>query len=206
MNVETSAARERVLETAERLFSEQGYAAVTLRDIADALKMKQASLYYHVPGGKEALYVEVMQRAMARHREGLQTAIATAEEVRGKLRAAARWLLTQPAINYGRIMQTDMPAVSEAHQAALRQSTHQALIATLAAVFAPIVERRQEPRSRAVYLAGAFLAVVETVVQLPAAFGGEPRTTMVDYLIDIMLDGLLNDPHDLANQPITKEE
>ena len=39
-----STARERVLGVAERIFSERGYRAVTLREIADELGMKKASL------------------------------------------------------------------------------------------------------------------------------------------------------------------
>lgn len=38
----TSAARERVLNVAERLFSECGYRSVTLKDIAGELRIKQA--------------------------------------------------------------------------------------------------------------------------------------------------------------------
>lgn len=52
--------RENLLDTAEQLFTSRGYTAVTLKDIAKALGIKQASLYYHFPLGKEDLYVEVM--------------------------------------------------------------------------------------------------------------------------------------------------
>ena len=47
---------QRVLDVAERLFMDRGYSAITLRDIADELGMKQASLYYHFPGGKGATF------------------------------------------------------------------------------------------------------------------------------------------------------
>jgi AcrR family transcriptional regulator len=47
---------QRVLDVAEGLFIDRGYHAITLRDIADELGIKQASLYYHFPGGKEELF------------------------------------------------------------------------------------------------------------------------------------------------------
>ena len=52
--VEVSDAKARVLEAAETLFHTRGYKAITLRDIASAVGLNHASLYHHVPGGKEA--------------------------------------------------------------------------------------------------------------------------------------------------------
>jgi AcrR family transcriptional regulator len=45
---------------AEHRLAARGYTSVTLKDIANQLGIKQASLYYHFPGGKENLYMEVM--------------------------------------------------------------------------------------------------------------------------------------------------
>ena len=70
-----SAARERVQATAERLFAERGYKAVTLRDIAQELGIRQASLYYHFPGGKEELYVTVTERGLQAHREDRKSVV-----------------------------------------------------------------------------------------------------------------------------------
>jgi AcrR family transcriptional regulator len=187
--VEATAARERVLTAAEQLFSARGYAAVTLRDIADALGIKQASLYYHVPGGKEALFVEVMLRGMERHRAGLETALrAGGADLRDQLRAAARWLLSQPPMNFGRMMQSDMPAITADHAERLRAAANRALLAPLEAAFeaAAVVDTR----AHAVYLAGAFLAIIETIHGLPEAFSPTPRIEMADYLIDVLVRGL----------------
>ena len=52
---------------------------VTMHDIASALGMKQASLYYHVPGGKEELFVEIMERSLGRHKRGLVASIEAAD-------------------------------------------------------------------------------------------------------------------------------
>jgi len=111
----SSEARERVLQQAERLFSERGYAAVTLRDIAVGLGIRQASLYYHAPGGKEALYVEVTERNLRRHHQGLERALRQAGGMRVQLRAAAHWLLSQPPMNLSRMLRSDLPAIAQAH-------------------------------------------------------------------------------------------
>ena len=72
-----SSSRATVLNAAEELFAARGYAAVTLKDIAKQLGIKQASLYYHVPGGKEDLFVEVMLRHLERRRQAFEHIIAT---------------------------------------------------------------------------------------------------------------------------------
>ena len=185
-------ARERVLLSAERLFSERGYAAVTLRDIADELGIRQASLYYHAPGGKEELFVQVTERGLERHRQGLEAAIAEAPlDLRLQLRAAARWLLSQPSINYGRMLQSDMPAISEKEAERLRLSAFVSLIAPLQKAFQQGVPADSVAATKSVHLAGAFLAIVEGLQNLPAAFlSDEPKTAMADFLIDTWLDGL----------------
>lgn len=68
----------RILDTAEDLFAKRGFAAVKLRDIASAIGMRHASLYYYAPGGKEQLYIEVMDRVLRRHRAGLEHVIVAA--------------------------------------------------------------------------------------------------------------------------------
>ena len=47
-----------ILQTAQRLFDEQGYDATSLRQIADAVGMTKAAVYYHYPA-KEHLLVEL---------------------------------------------------------------------------------------------------------------------------------------------------
>ncbi len=53
----------RILDAAERLFAQQGYAATSLRDIAAAADIQQPGLYKHF-ASKEDLYHQVYQRAL----------------------------------------------------------------------------------------------------------------------------------------------
>ncbi|MCI0521260.1 MAG: TetR/AcrR family transcriptional regulator [Chloroflexi bacterium] len=53
--------RQRIVETAEELFTEHGFRAVSIRDIARSCQISSAALYYHFPS-KEALFDEVMTR------------------------------------------------------------------------------------------------------------------------------------------------
>lgn len=192
-----SEARERVLQTAEKLFHERGYNSVSMRDIAQALGMRQASLYYHVPNGKEQLFVEVTERGLARHRLGLTEAIATAERrVEAGLRSAVRWVFSQPPLYLFKMMENDMPELSESNQRHLMRLSHESLFAPLMGIFAS-GQVRGEIRTGVdvARLTGLFLSILEGV-----AFAFRTSQTdlsavdMADEAIDILLYGLVATP------------
>ncbi len=65
MNEATTDRRGVLLEHAERLFSQRGYEATTVRDIADAMNIKAGSLYAHIET-KEDLLWEILTAAADR--------------------------------------------------------------------------------------------------------------------------------------------
>jgi len=69
-----SATRDLILDTAARLFRADGYAATSLRDIADACGMKAGSLYYHFPS-KDAIVGEVLKIGVERVGEVVRAAV-----------------------------------------------------------------------------------------------------------------------------------
>lgn len=61
---ETRSSRDEILDAAERLFAERGFAGVSMRDIVGATSLKnQASLYYHFRN-KQSLYEAVLARGL----------------------------------------------------------------------------------------------------------------------------------------------
>jgi AcrR family transcriptional regulator len=56
--------RERILDVAARLFSERGFAGTSTRDIAEALGVTKAALYYHFPS-KDAILTELVAQPLA---------------------------------------------------------------------------------------------------------------------------------------------
>lgn len=62
--LESKDTKERILDAAERLFAESGFAGVSMRDIVAETPLKnQASLYHHFQN-KEALYKAVLSRGV----------------------------------------------------------------------------------------------------------------------------------------------
>ncbi|MER7559075.1 helix-turn-helix domain-containing protein [Nocardioides sp. NPDC126508] len=56
--------REEILDIAAGLFVERGFAATSTRDIAEAVGIRQASIYYHFSTGKEEILGELLQRSI----------------------------------------------------------------------------------------------------------------------------------------------
>jgi TetR/AcrR family transcriptional regulator, cholesterol catabolism regulator len=82
--------REEVLETAARLFLEQGYAATSTTDIARELGLRRGSVYYYLDTKEELLY-ELIQR---RFSSGIEL-LARLEMVEGDELDRLRWLIEQ---------------------------------------------------------------------------------------------------------------
>lgn len=55
------ATREALLESAQALFTDKGFAATSLDDVTRAARVTKGALYHHFPGGKLALFEEVFR-------------------------------------------------------------------------------------------------------------------------------------------------
>ncbi|MGH3973382.1 MAG: TetR/AcrR family transcriptional regulator [Pseudonocardiaceae bacterium] len=71
--------RDQILDASARLFTDQGYAATSTRNIADAVGMRQASLYYHFAGKPEILE-ELLARTVRPTLDQIDKIEAVAEE------------------------------------------------------------------------------------------------------------------------------
>lgn len=78
-DTEAPATRERVLLEAARLFRHHGYAATTLREVADAAGVKAGSIYYHFES-KEEILGEVLDKGIMIVAEAVRTRIEALPE------------------------------------------------------------------------------------------------------------------------------
>lgn len=192
-----SDARQRVLDTAEKLFMTHGYSAVTLRDIADALSMKQASLYYHFPDGKEQLFVAVAQRAFERHQQGMMAAITMAQpDLRSQLAAVAAWFASQPPINLMGMLHADMPALGVEKRIQLGEAAYRALFTPLRTLFSTAQENGAIRDVHPDLLAGFFLTLLDSLTHAEGRPGAPTRQAMIAEIVKLMLDGVAN--HNVA--------
>jgi len=126
---EERTSRQHVLDCAARLFSRNGYAAVSLRGIAAESGMKAGSLYYHF-ASKDVIVTEILNIGVRRVHVAVEQALASgavgapiADRLRGAIGAHLRAL--HEAGDYTsaniRIFGQVPPAVREAHQGVRRE-------------------------------------------------------------------------------------
>lgn len=184
--------RTRILDIADALFSARGYSAVRLRDIAQAVGMRHASLYYYAPGGKQQLFVEVMDRNLRRHQAGLEQALETAgPDLRAQLYAVADWLMSQPPLNLGRMGAADMLELEPNQAQHLMQLAYDAMRG-------PLIPALERARAAGVIdlpdlnlAAMSLVSLLESAHSIPPAYLAGHRQEIGHRLIDMLLDGWL---------------
>ena len=94
--------RGRILREARLLFTAQGYAAVSMQQIADAAAVNKATLYHHFRD-KEDLFLSVMVQEFHRLATGVGEVIAEGGNLRDQLRRVAEHILASRQSDFGRL-------------------------------------------------------------------------------------------------------
>ncbi len=188
---EKSIAYERVMDAAERLFARKGYNAVTLRDIAAEVGIHHTTLYHHVPGGKEQLYIDVVERNLAHHRHGLTRAIEGASpDIRSQLRAVADWLLSQPPMDLVRLVYSDLPSIDPEQAERLSRIAFETMLLPVEAILRTAREQGVIEYEDIILAAGTFTGMIESLYAVPQRAAMKSRQAMAYEMVDILLNGL----------------
>lgn len=181
----------RVLDAAEQLFSERGFASVTLRDIASACGLTHAALYYHVPGGKSELYIAVTERLLERHRHGLAAAMEGAGAgLEGKLVAVATWLLSHPPMDLLRMTYSDMPELDERDATRLADQAFASMLMPIAQAIREAAQAGEVEADDPVLIAGGLVGMIESLHAIPERSLTRSRIEMAQELIGTFMRGL----------------
>jgi TetR/AcrR family transcriptional regulator, cholesterol catabolism regulator len=109
---------QRLFDTAAALFFEKGFAATTTREIAAAVGIQQASLYYHVSGKEDLLHqicVSSLEQLLAEVEGAVLESANPLERIRILARTHVRAILKHQ-IRYVTML-NEMRALSEPHRA-----------------------------------------------------------------------------------------
>lgn len=183
------AGRERILEAAQRLFVEQGYKGLSMREIAEAVGVSKPALYHYFTD-KEALflailgsYLDVMERVLA---EVSDEAGSSTEW----LRAVVRGILEQPHEQRSilRLASVEMVHMRREARAAFNVRYHAQFLDPIAAVIAAGVASGE---FRSVEPALATWALLGILYPYFSSSGGPPTTeAVIEQVIDFYLHGI----------------
>src|SRR2546428_11009155 len=88
---------QQILTAAKALFFAKGYKDVSMKEIADAVQVMHAALYYHFPKGKEDLFTKMIQTLFVDEGvAGIDQILGTTQDLRERLTLFTASLLTLP--------------------------------------------------------------------------------------------------------------
>jgi TetR/AcrR family transcriptional regulator len=89
--------RAEIVAAAERLFAEQGFEATRLDDIAAAVGIRRAAIFYHF-GDKQELYAEVLDEIFRESTRALPTGGSAAERLEASLTGWIDFVVQRPSV------------------------------------------------------------------------------------------------------------
>jgi len=90
--VRRGGSREAIVEAAERLFLERGFASVSMDELAEAAGVARRTLYNQFPG-KEEIFREMLRRLSGQLEDAFPPGVETRGDVQDVLRLVARMVL-----------------------------------------------------------------------------------------------------------------
>ncbi len=172
--------RDRLLDQAERLFAEKGYAAVSVREITGAAECNLAAVNYHF-GGKQNLYMGVFQERWAKRAQRVQQSFAAALAGRDQpqladvISAMARAFLQGPLTdeerrNHIQLMQRELSDPGEALGMIVEQ-VMRPYIRELAKMIRPCLSRQVGEPQLSIYILSMLGVVLYFFLARPAVSG-----------------------------------
>src|ERR1700761_3973875 len=112
--------RAMVIDTACALVAERGYRGTSMKDLAEALGVRDSSLYNHVASKQEMLFA-IMDKAMDRAINAQEEALTGVADVSGQLRAATESLVLDFLRNPAEVTvcNTEVRSLDPANRAAI---------------------------------------------------------------------------------------
>lgn len=86
--------RNRVIEAAKELFKAKGFKGVSMKDLAEAVSITPAALYYYFPKGKEELFLAILGNILDERLLGMERAISTSTDLQDRLYRLTLFFLT----------------------------------------------------------------------------------------------------------------
>lgn len=194
---EPSVTRDRIIEQATRLFVSRGYHAMSMREIAEAVGVTKAALYYHF-SDKEALFVAVLTASLDRLEAILQTARATGRTAREQVREMLNGIFAQSPDQRAivRVARQEMAALSQETLEQFGRLYYAKFVGQVEAILADGVARRElrqlDPRQATWLLMGMVYPLLDTAPNLAA--GAEESALAL--ALTVFFDGVGRKPAD----------
>lgn len=188
-----------ILDAAATLFSEEGFAGVSMRDVASRAGLGKALVFYYF-GSKDALFVAVLERYYAAHRRAFEDTFTQQAPLRDHMHGALDAYLDFIEDNrlYPGLVQHVVTSSPE-HRELVARNLH-GLYAFVEHALRGVAPEHGPLAARHVFvtLSGAVIQYFTYASVLAPVWGADPladegvaeRRAHLHWLVDLMVDGL----------------
>jgi AcrR family transcriptional regulator len=188
---DTADSRAAILEAAKLLFMQEGFRGISMRQIAEAVGMTKAALYYHFKD-KEELFVAIV----AEYLVGISTMIdevnSSGTDTRTQITELVRRILAQPPEQRSiiRLASQELSNVSPENRARFLEMYHSRFIGRITALLTAGMARGDLRPMNANIATWALLGMMYPYFHPAPPSQALPTETVVDALLAIYLDGI----------------
>jgi AcrR family transcriptional regulator len=183
--------RPQILATAKHLFIQQGYHGLSMRQLAEALGVSKAALYYHFRD-KEELLLAILDSYLDEMEAGLAQVTQSQTRARPRIRSLVEMILSQPAEQRAviRLSSQEMAQLSAPARQAFNRAYHRKFLDPIQAILEAGMQSGELRRMDPSVATWALLGIMYPYFY-PAHSSDLPAPADVaDRLVAIYLDGL----------------
>jgi AcrR family transcriptional regulator len=202
--------KEAVLDAAQRLLLQFGYAGLSMRELAKQSGLAKGTIYHHFPD-KRAIYLSVLERDIGIARERIQAAAACEGDYTARLRrVVATFFQLQQERRLIILMALRDAAGREPQVCALLRRYRSELLQPIATLFAEGIAagdmRPVNPEMTALSLLGILQGFVAHRFLMQDAETGSDviGSDVIDHALDLVLHGVLLPQPAVQPIPITQ--
>lgn len=190
-NLEATDSRVAILIAAQNLFVEKGYHAISMREIADAVGMTKAALYYHFRD-KEQLFVAILEDVLSELSALIEACRLAEGSHRGQIEAIVRQIMLLPAERRAslRLASQELSNLDAATRRSFIEQYHAQFIDRITSILAAGVTcgefRTLDPR----IATWALLGMLYPYFHVTPVTGAAPTESLIQQLLSIFFDGL----------------
>lgn len=185
--------RDQILDAAQNLFLARGYKAVAMKDIAEAVHITSAALYYHFSQGKEEVLLEMLQKMIGQWSEQLRCSIAQGGTLPDQLRRVVGIVSALPFDRLPMLVRDIQTQLSESIKIEIPQQLFKSVEQQITMLFQHAIDANEiDDAIPAVVLAQLFLGMLIAMTQsIPPGVAKRPLLANADEIIvSVLLHGI----------------
>ena len=191
MSTSDVALRDRILGEATRLFVANGYNGISMREIAEAVGVSKAGLYYHFKD-KQDLFLAILTDDLSAIAQIVTAARAAGGTSRAQVARLVRELFAQPPERRAivRLAGQELDNLDEAARAEFGRRYHDGFIGQIAALLQEGIARGELRQRDPQALTWLLLGMMYPFFNSPGRDSQPPEQT-IDLLVEVFFEGAL---------------